>query len=271
MQKLFCYPGGKWPIRNKIISLFPPHMTYVDVFGGSASILIAKPPSIGEVYNDRNEELANFFRVVKHRPAELAEKAKFWIHSRPLWTEKKESFLFKDEVARAFRFWILIEDSFGCMGGKFGTSRQEARSVTHARDYLEEVSNRLRSAHIECLDFRDCIRKYDASETFFYCDPPYLGTKGGDRNYDQLTEQDWQDLRKILGSIKGKFLLSSSLNKMVLSLFRGYTIRQITCPVSLPAGVNITKRQEVTIANYRFPRREEKRREEKRREEKRRV
>src|SRR4030042_339999 len=127
MNKLFAYPGGKWPIRNKIIALFPPHLTYVDVFGGSASILIAKPPSIGEVFNDNNEDLVNFFRVVKHRPAELVERGKFWIHSRVLWTEKKEDLRLKDEVARAFRFWVHLEDSFGGMGGTFGTSREAAQ------------------------------------------------------------------------------------------------------------------------------------------------
>ena len=76
MNKLFGYPGGKWPIRKVVISAFPPHKTYVDVFGGSAALIIAKEKSDGEVYNDKSEELANFFRVVKHRPAELAERAK---------------------------------------------------------------------------------------------------------------------------------------------------------------------------------------------------
>jgi DNA adenine methylase len=256
MNKLFGYPGGKWPIRNKIISLFPPHMTYIDVFGGSSSILIAKPPSIGEVYNDKNEDLANFFRVVKHRPAELAEKAKFWIHSRSLWTEKKNDPPLKDEVARAFRFWVLLEDSFGCMGGTFGTSREQARSVSHARAYLEEIANRLRSAHIECLDFRECIKKYDATETFFYCDPPYLGTKGGDKNYPQLTEHDWDELRDLLSNIKGKFLLSSSDHKLIRSLFKVFHIRRITAPQSLALRPKNIKRTELVIANYRFPREE---------------
>jgi DNA adenine methylase len=256
MNKLFGYPGGKWPIRNQIVSFFPDHMTYVDVFGGSASILIAKPPSVGEVFNDQNEDLANFFRVVKHRPAELTEKAKFWIHSRIFWREKKESPLLKDEVARAFRFWTLLEDSFGGMGGTFGTSREAARSVSHARDYLEDVSVRLRSAHIECLDFRDCINKYDASETFFYCDPPYRGTKGGDKNYPQLTDQDWRDLRDILARIKGKFLLSSSDDKTVLSLFKGFVIRKISVPVSLSKSSR-NRRCELVISNYKLPRRDD--------------
>jgi DNA adenine methylase len=69
MNKLFAYPGGEWPIRNLVVSCLPEHETFVDVFGGSAAILITKDPSKGEVFNDKNEEIVNFFRVVKHRPA----------------------------------------------------------------------------------------------------------------------------------------------------------------------------------------------------------
>ena len=256
MQKLFGYPGGKWPIRNKIIALFPPHLTYVDVFGGSASLLIGKPPSVGEIFNDKSEDLANFFRVVKHRPAELAEMAKYWIHSRSLWVEEKQSPPLKDEVARAFRFWVLSEDSFGGKRGTFGMQRQGIRSVTHARDHLDEVAQRLRSAHIECLDFRDCIKKYDSSETFFYCDPPYLGTEGANEIYPQLTEQDWIELRDLLSNIKGKFLLSSSDHKLIKSLFKGFNYKSILAMVHLPSGSNTTKRSELVIANYKFLRKE---------------
>ena len=45
MNKLFAYPGGKWPIRHLVVSAFPGHKTYVDVFGGSAAILLTKEPS----------------------------------------------------------------------------------------------------------------------------------------------------------------------------------------------------------------------------------
>lgn len=45
MHKLFGYPGGKWPVKNLIVSSFPEHKTYVDVFGGSAAILLTKSPS----------------------------------------------------------------------------------------------------------------------------------------------------------------------------------------------------------------------------------
>jgi site-specific DNA-adenine methylase len=194
MNKLFAYPGGKWPIRHLIISAFLIHTTFVDVFGGSAAIIITKEKSGGEVFNDKNEELVNFFRVVKHRPAELAE--------------------------------------------------------------------RFQDVHVECLDFKECIKNYDSPETLFYCDPPYPDTRGGNTNYNLLSEQDWQDLCGILSNIQGKFLLSSNDHKMVRKLFKGFNIRKIDVRVTLPRSKNAGNRKELLISNYKLPPLSNKRREE---------
>ena len=32
----------------------------------------------------------------------------------------------------------------------------------------------MRGVTIECLDYQECIRRYDSPGTLFYCDPPYL-------------------------------------------------------------------------------------------------
>ena len=64
--------GGKGQMTKKLLPLIPEHVTYVEVFGGGASLLFAKPPSKVEVYNDLNSGLVNFFRVLA---AEELEKA----------------------------------------------------------------------------------------------------------------------------------------------------------------------------------------------------
>jgi site-specific DNA-adenine methylase/DNA modification methylase len=253
MQKLFGYPGGKWHIRHTVISCFPKHTTYVDAFGGAASILIAKEPSKGEIFNDKNEEIVNFFRVVKHRPAELAERTRHWIHSRKLWIEMRQMPPPKDELEKSFRFWVLLADSFGSRGVTFGTARESVRSVTHARIYLNLVAERLKDAHVECLDFTKCIKMYDAPGTFFYCDPPYRGTKGGNTNYDQLSDKEWIELRNLLKKIEGKFLLSSNADPFVLDLFKGFNVRHIDVRVTLPRQKSHQMRKEVLISNYKLP------------------
>jgi len=49
--------GGKGHMIAKILPLLPPHKTYVEPWGGGASILIAKPPSEIEIYNDLDSDL----------------------------------------------------------------------------------------------------------------------------------------------------------------------------------------------------------------------
>jgi DNA adenine methylase len=256
MNKLFAYPGGKWPIRHLVISAFPSqetYVTYVDVFGGSAALIISKEKSPGEVFNDKNEELANFFRIVKHRRAELVERSRHWIHSRVFWNELKKAQRSPDEVERAFVFWVRLADSFGGIGENFGMAKKGVRSVTQARKYLDDVADRFAGVHVECFDFRGCIRVYDSPDTFFYLDPPYPDTRGGSSNYDLLTEQDWIDMRDQLKGIKGKFLLSSNDHKLVKTLFADFNIKKINVRVTLPKNNSHAMRKELLISNYTLP------------------
>lgn len=79
--------GGKSKLAPLIISMFPKHICYIEVFGGAGHVLFAKPPSTVEVYNDLDGELVNFFRVVKHRHQELIRAFDWVLVSRQLWNE----------------------------------------------------------------------------------------------------------------------------------------------------------------------------------------
>ena len=76
MKALFGRPGGKKTLLKRLLALIPKHRIYVEPFAGSAGLLFAKSPSRFEILNDTDLEVLNFFRVVKHRPAELAELAR---------------------------------------------------------------------------------------------------------------------------------------------------------------------------------------------------
>lgn len=84
------YPGGKGRIAKWIISNMPEHDTYIEVFGGSAGVLVSKPRSKYEIYNDVNGDLTHFFRVVRDRPDELAS----WLTSVPYSRSQYEEWVF---------------------------------------------------------------------------------------------------------------------------------------------------------------------------------
>ena len=58
--------GNKAPILHVIYNLFPlEYGRFVEVFGGSGSVLLGKPPDPFEVYNDFDRNLTNLFHCMK--------------------------------------------------------------------------------------------------------------------------------------------------------------------------------------------------------------
>jgi DNA adenine methylase len=55
-RPILRYHGGKWRIAPWIISYIPAHKIYVELFGGEGSVLLRKPRSYAEPYNDLDGE-----------------------------------------------------------------------------------------------------------------------------------------------------------------------------------------------------------------------
>src|SRR5438128_9013517 len=68
----FGYYGGKFSHLDFILPLLPTHLRhYCEVFGGSAAVLINRPPAPVETYNDLDGEVVNFFECLRDHGKEL--------------------------------------------------------------------------------------------------------------------------------------------------------------------------------------------------------
>lgn len=233
----FPWYGGKanmakW-IWSEIKKRRYEHRTYVEVFGGAGAVLMTKDPSPVEVFNDIDEGVVNFFRVL--RDEEKFERFRRLVeltpYSRKEYDECKQLWEGEsDDVVRAWRWYVVARMSIvGKFGHGWGYARTESvRGMSHSCsrflssiENLPEIAARLKRVQIECLDFRDCIQRYDTEKTLFYLDPTYVpGTCELIGYRCSLTRQDHEELVKILLSIQGKAVLSGYPNDIYEELER---------------------------------------------------
>jgi len=208
---VFPYPGGKGREADWILEKIPPHDTFVDVFGGSGAIIYNKPPSTNEIYNDANNDLVQFFEVLRERTDDLEAFVRNTPYARSVYEEWVTAFFNgyrpDDPVERAGRFWALRYMQFAgdismANGFKVLAKRSPSRTFDNARDRLQELADRFRDVTIENRDYRRILETYDDTDVdvVFYCDPPYVDTEhyyGVDFDHadfvDALTdvESDW--------------------------------------------------------------------------------
>lgn len=81
MLSVISWYGGKYKMAKQIINIMPNHTHYVDVFGGGAHVLLNKPRSSVEVYNDINKGLFCLFNTLRNK--EHAELLKLKLDLTP--------------------------------------------------------------------------------------------------------------------------------------------------------------------------------------------
>lgn len=224
------YHGGKWRLAPWIIAHLPPHRIYVEPFGGAASVLMRKPRTYSEVYNDLDGEVVNLFRVLRDpfTGAELEHRLRLTPFARAEFELSYEPSADPVESARRFvtrcflGFGSTAMNSASRTGFRARAYRQNQTGAMDWRNHVEAIPGmieRLRGVLIENLDALELLGKHDTSETLFYVDPPYPhGTRSslkGERTSagkhcyrHELSDQDHRRLASALHELKGMVVLS---------------------------------------------------------------
>ncbi len=219
--------GGKSKLKNKIISLMPPHDTYVEPFIGGGSVFFSKTPSPISAINDKDIDIYNIYKDMK----EVGDK----MINRDFTPERKKfdtllkTNKFNSKEDRLYRnLYLSINSYSGNRTGFIGERQIEVykKGVEVGKKYKTSkwkdfLNNN--KVFISNKDFKEVIRKFDSPNTLFYLDPPYSYSKT-----DYKYNVDPQEVYDALQGIKGKFMLSYDFNPEIRKLFDKYNIKKIS-------------------------------------------
>ena len=190
------YHGGKWRLAPWILGFFPPHRIYVEPFGGAASVLLRKPRSYGEVYNDLDGDVVNVFRVLQD-PAKAALLASLITLTAYARDEFKRAYQEPaGEVDAAHKMLVRSFMGFGSASMTrmhiTGFRANSSRSGTiPAQDWanwpyqVQAFTERLRGVVIENKDGLAVMKQHDKPQTLHYVDPPYVhATRSSLKNHN---------------------------------------------------------------------------------------
>jgi len=214
------YAGAKWLLAPWIISNFPPHTTYVELFGGSAAVLLRKPPAKYDIYNELDASVVNFFRMLREHPREFRRLIDLTPYSRREFRLCLEPCDDKLEAARRFyaRCWMSMtynktpkSDSSWrlLLGNTSGGNHVPQRLFARTR-HLMAIARRLKNVQIEDgVDFRKLLHNSWCRRpgTLIFADPPYPGY--GERLYDMsFSTRDHEELLEDLRNCGAQVVLS---------------------------------------------------------------
>ena len=226
------YHGGKWKLADWIISNLPIHKVYVEPFGGAASVLLKKPRSYAEVYNDLDGEIVNLFKVARDKGEQLAQLVELTPFSRVEFAGSYEPTT--DLLEQARRTLVRSYMGFGSAAaskkatGFRANSNRSGTTPSHDwanyPDALRLTIQRLRGVVIENKDAQNIMAQHDSKDTLFYVDPPYVAASRDDGSdyLHEMNDEQHKLLSVFLHGLQGMVVLSGYESDLYDGAFSGW-------------------------------------------------
>jgi DNA adenine methylase len=197
-------------------------------------VLLQKPRSPLETYNDLDGNVVNFFRVLRDQPDELIRKIRLTPWARAeyelAWWDCEEP------IERARRFFTFAWQSMNGTtnlksGGTWACQKWSNRryvlptkALRSVMQELESVARRFEHVQIECSDAIICISRFDNEDALIYCDPPYVVTERSHKN-EYTFEADanlHQNLAVLLDDCEGYAVVSGYACPLYTELYEAH-------------------------------------------------
>lgn len=253
--------GGKHALAQQLLKVFPPDHTYTrycEPCGGAAWVLLARQPGLHEeIFNDLDDLLMNFWETIRDQGDLLRSRLDGVLYSRYLYSKYYRS-LFNgtqlDPVEKAARwFYCLRATGTGWLRrSPVGWDYRPGNlsSYHHALTLFEEVHQRFQGVVTDNRDVLATIRRYDSPQTFFYLDPPYLGSE----SYYEASKKGFphEEMATLLQTVQGKVALSYYPHPLLDCWYAGW--RRCSWEQRKPSQIQIPERNdratELLLCNY---------------------
>lgn len=236
----FCGSGTGRNVFSKLRNQIPPHKLYVEpyVSTGSMYFKLIKPPNA--VINDTDSTLIEMYRILKNTKDRTFRTD---LNNKEIITKFLRTKSNKD-TDKLMKYIIKYCNTFGSSGtGKIYKDTNPANKLK----YLDRYNNYMRDTRIFNDNPVKIIKEYDDKDTFFFIHPPYPEGIG---MLDK--EVDYEELSKVLKTIKGKFILIVPDTDEMNELFKSFKKEQIIVPKSQnkPESQASKSRKEIVFKNY---------------------
>lgn len=240
--------GGKRNLAKRICAILDatPCTTYVEPFVGMGGIFLRRSTRPrAEVINDRGREVSNLFRILQRHYPQFLDVLRFQLTVRA----EFDRLVATDpdtltDLERAARFLYLQRTAFGgkVSGRNFGVSKDRPGrfNLTTLEPMLEDLHSRLSGVVIECLDWSECLARYDGPETLFYLDPPYWGCEN-DYGRSIFDRSDFARIAQQLANCQARFVLSINDVPEIREIFGAFAIEEAATTYTIAAKTGARK------------------------------
>lgn len=266
MKSPIKWVGSKKKTTSKIISKFSKKFdTYYELFAGSAVILFNLEPQKA-VISDVNEELINFYKVLRDSPEDLiCEIKKQQINENTYYEirqwDRSSSWPFSD-LKRATRFLYLNRTCFNGLWrvnskGFFNTpyGKKDLVGVDFKLELLRNSSKFLKKVKICKQDFEEFLPDIKKND-IVYLDPPYAVNENSYESKYNSKEFTQEDQLRVLNFCKEldkkqvQFVLSNSYSEDMAKMYNDFIIEIVDVKRCVgPTEKNRRNVKEIIITN----------------------
>lgn len=262
MRTPITYYGGKQLMAERIVAMMPAHRIYCEPFFGGGAVFFAKPKGWLEVINDTNDRLITFYDQCVHNFDALKERIGNTLDSESQYNKARRIYNRPRGYSRldvAWAVWMVTNMSYSASprgGWKWcnGTAGSHTGVFMRGKrdSFADAIRERLAEVQISCRNANDVIRQRDSSETFFYLDPPYVGSD--QKHYSGFRMEHLEELLGILENVEGRFILSHYDNPLLQQFVarNGWNVERFDMPLRMSNFTKGRSKQELLVMNYKI-------------------